>query len=88
MVQCILMLFSLFVHFLFAHIRLRLGSGVSSTSISLFSFPLLQLPLIGFKATDPCTLNEAEFFKKATTVGLSLDPPCIHCFPKKLSSGS
>ena len=70
--------------FFFAQIRLRLGRGASSTLISLFSFPRLQLPLTGFKATDPCTLREAVFFKKAATVGLSLDPPCILCFPKKL----
>ena len=41
------------LHFLFAQIRLRLGRGASSTLISQFYFPRLQLPLTGFKATDP-----------------------------------
>ena len=41
---------------------------MSSTTISLFSFPLLELPLTGFRATEPFTLNEAVFFKKAATV--------------------
>lgn len=67
---------------------LRLGSGVSSTMISLFAFPLLQFPLTGFNATEPCSLSDTVFFKKVATVGLSLAPPCILCFPKKLSSGS
>ena len=55
-------------------LHVRLGSGVSSTVISVLLF-LRQLPRIGARAADFCILIATEFLINCCTVGFSHLPP-------------
>ena len=66
----------------------RFGKGVLSITTDCLFCPLLQFPLTGSRATEPCTRSDDVPYRKLLTVGLSLYLPLIRCLPKKLSSGS
>ena len=68
-------------------LRFRLGRGVSSTDRGPFLF-LVQLPLRGSSAAEPCTRRDTVLSRNSLTDGLSLRPPLYLCFPKKASTGS